>query len=357
MKQATERLEPGDARPGIALGLHGFGRIGRAIVRIATAYQAGSVVAVNEKHADSANLRYLLRYDSVYGRWDHQIAAHPVGWTIDDVPVRVTHLSRFDEVGWGQTGARVVIDASTADIGRADYEEVLAKGVSTVVVTHISEAADITLVPGVNEDAYDPARHRIVSASTCDGMALAAVLGPIDRRYGIAGGSITTLHPALSYQNVLDQPLPALPKEYAAAYALGRASGTNLIAKETSAVSAVEAVLPDIAGRLQAMSFRVPTQAVSAAAVWLRLRHPADARGLESLFTDQPQALVEYTEDPVASTDITGVEQAAVVGGAMTAVMDGGFSLRLTVWYDNEWSYAAHVLRIIGLVAAPSMRF
>ncbi|WUI00402.1 hypothetical protein OHR68_00810 [Spirillospora sp. NBC_00431] len=353
MKQATGRLAPGDTRPGIALGLHGFGRIGRAIVRIAADRRAGSVVAVNEKHADSANLRYLLRYDSVYGRWGHQVAAHPAGWTIDGIPVRVTHLPRFDEVGWGQAGARVVVDASTADIGRADYERVLAEGVSTVVVTRISDAADITLIPGVNEDDYDPARHRIVSAGTCDGMALAAVLGPIDRRYGIAGGSITTLHPALSYQNMLDQPLPPLPKEYAAAYALGRASGTNLIAKETSAVPAVEAVLPDMAGRLHAMSFRVPTQAVSAAAVWLRLHRQADVRELESLFADRPNAIVGYTEDPVVSTDIIGVGQAAVVGGAMTAVMDDGFSLRLTVWYDNEWSYAAHVLRIIGQVAAP----
>ncbi len=331
------------------LGINGLGRIGRAVLR----QEHGSVRAVNDVIDDRDNLRYLLRFDSVYGRWEHDPRPCPQGWTIDGAQVAVSPFSRIDDVDWAGAGVGVVLDCSGSSAERAQYERILDTGVAAVVVTHLTDNADHTVAFGANEDTIDPARHRVVSAGTCDGTALAPVLHLVDGLAGIAGGSVTTLHPALAYQGVLDGPVPAgLPKEHAGAFGLGRATGSNVIPKETSAVRAAEAVLPRIAGRVRSMSYRVPTPAVSSAALWLRLERAMDADTLRRELDDRAGGgVLAVSDEELVSTDVVGTPHAATVDWRFTEVHDDGRLLRLVLWYDNEWGYAAHVLRLAAALS------
>jgi glyceraldehyde 3-phosphate dehydrogenase len=341
----------------IALGIHGFGRIGRAVMRAAVQSPDVAVVAVNDIHPDLENRGYLLRYDSVYGRFPAPIASGPHGWTVDGTDVALLCEPVISHVDWREIGVDVVVDAATTRAARSAYAAVLEAGTPAVLVTSSFDDADATVIRGVNERGYDPARHRLLAASTCDGTALAPVLDAVDRAFGVAAGVVTTLHPWLSYQPVVDAAVPrgSLAPDYWAEYGLGRAAPLNLIPKETTALAAVSSVLPELAARIECLSFRVPLPSVCAAQLVLtldsRLSRNDLNEALEAAATERDP--IRFETEPLVSADFLG-ERAAVVVDARWSKVAGERTATFVVWYDNEYGYAESVLGLARLVAAPA---
>lgn len=324
------------------LGVHGFGRIGRAIIRASLSQRRAYVCAINEKHPDDANLLYLLKYDSVYGRLSHKIAHDGPVWVVGDMVMTRHDATNIDDVPWAAAGAEVVIDASGQG-SRRQYERVLRSGIRVVLVTRQFEQADRTCIPGV-DDHVDGPLSGVVSTSTCDANALALVMDKL-RPFGPGEGSVTTLHPWLGEQALLDRPAASgVPAEYG----LGRSAPVNLIPKSTSAARAAATVVPE-AALLYAMSFRTPTHSVSCLDLTLRLTGAADrlsTRELNQLYlrSSTERSPLQYSTDPLVSSDLVGTSAGAVVDGRWTRRLSRDL-FKVVAWYDNEFGYASQVLR------------
>jgi glyceraldehyde 3-phosphate dehydrogenase (phosphorylating) len=335
------------------VGINGFGRIGRAIFRANTSTSTVQVVALNDSHPDRENLRYLLQYDSVHGQLGSLIDAADDGWLVDGCYVRTFSDSDVAGPDWSSEGVDVLIDSAGAEPDRAAYESVLDSGVAAVLVTSSRADADVTLLRGVNEQEYDPERQRIVSTSTCDAMALAPVLFALERHFGIASGLVTTLHPWLGYQNLVDAPLPrdGVPSAHWSEYGLGRSAPMNLIPKETSVIGAIASVLPDVAARFDSFSFRVPLPAVCVAQVTAVLETATTASEVNDLFRtlNEDGFPVALRTDACVSSDFVGERMSAVVDGRWSKVVRKR-TVGLIVWYDNEFGYAANVLELVRSV-------
>jgi glyceraldehyde 3-phosphate dehydrogenase len=325
------------------IGINGFGRIGRAIQRTTMSNGSAAVGLINDQHSDDNNLRYLLKYDSVHGRLPEPVISDGDTWIIGDVPVKRCRQTDIHEVAWADHGVEIVIDAS--GVGRREqYDKIIASGVRAVIVTRQFAQADRTIIPGVSPDPSRPVSG-IVSASTCDGNALALVMHRL-QEFGFAAGSVTTLHPWLNDQTLLDRPVE---EDGAGNYGLGRSAVTNVIPKETSAAQAAAAVIPE-ASQLCAISFRVPTQNVSCLDLTFRLTEADGEMSPEFLNCIFKKAArsgspLQYTIEPLVSGDYSGCDAGATVDGRWTRrVADDWF--KIVAWYDNEIGYANQVLRV-----------
>jgi glyceraldehyde 3-phosphate dehydrogenase len=337
------------------VGLNGFGRIGRAIYRINNEKQSCEVVAVNDINPDTENMAYLLRYDSTYGRFDGNIEVDEPHLIVDGQKIRVTHERKIEDVDWAKLGVDLVIDASGVHDNVLAAKALTESGVRKVVVTHSPPEVDQTLVLGVNEASYDPDRHHVVSSSICDAVAAAPVLKHINDAIGVQTGFLTTLHPWLAYQNLLDGPSMswAMPGALYQHYAIGRASPGSLIPKPTTAIEATLKVLPELTGAMQCMSFRIPTQTVGSANLYLSLKRSTTVDEVEALFKTvegtQRWPIIHNTREPLVSVDVAGTEFSAVVDHRWTALSDGSH-LFLVLWYDNEWGYCSRVVDLVSFL-------
>ncbi|HEX8102426.1 MAG TPA: glyceraldehyde 3-phosphate dehydrogenase NAD-binding domain-containing protein [Solirubrobacteraceae bacterium] len=340
------------------IGLNGFGRIGRAVLRASRHFSGLRVVHVNDTQPDRENLRYLLAHDSVYGPYPGTVerVADDL-WLIEGTPVHLSSKEAIGDVDWIDHGVDVVVDAAGTHPDRDGFERVIERGVGSVIVTAPHDAeTDATVIWGVNQNAYRPAQHTVVSASSCDGNALAPLLSVLDESYGCASGSVTTLHPWLNYQPVLDGPCArgGMPPGYLGDYDMGRSAASNVIGKRTSALGAVASVLPALAPRFTALSFRIPTAIVCVAHVTANLASDADPDALNALFArlaNDPDAGLGFNTEPLVSSDFSGTLRAGVVDGRFTGVV-GGRTATVTVWYDNEHGYASNVVRLAALMGA-----
>ncbi len=349
----------------LKVGINGFGRIGRTLFRQALDRSDVTVVAINDLGNNPANLHYMLRYDSIHGRLKHRVelrehAAADKDWTVteihvNDLPVKVFSEDRLENVPWNELDVDIVIDATGNGRNLAHARAVLGESVKRVVFTNSPNAhVDFTFVFDVNDDAFDPDRHRVVAASICDAVGLAPIISRVHRRYGISGGFITTLHPWLGYQNLLDgKPSSTEFKERPDIYeastyqVMGRSSVGTLIPKSTSAVAAIEHLIPAIKGRLRGMSFRVPTDVVASGVAMLELAEPTTTEEVrEFLRTTVRPPYSSYTEEPLISVDYKHSEESCVVDGKWVEVVNGRM-LRVVTWYDNEWGYSARVLDVV----------
>ena len=334
------------------VGLNGFGRIGRAIYRINNQKQFCEIVAVNDINPDTENMAYLLRYDSTYGRFDGKVEVDEPHLIVNEQKIRVSHERRIEDVDWAKLGVDIVIDASGVHDNVLAAKGLMTRGVRKVVVTHSPPEVDQTLVLGVNEDSYDPERHDVVSGSICDAVAAAPVLMHLNNAIGVRTGFLTTLHPWLAYQNLLDGPSIswAVPGALYQNYAIGRASPGSLIPKPTSAIEATLRVLPELTGAMQCMSFRIPTQTVGSANLYLGLERSTTVEEVEELFNTvegaQRWPIIHNTREPLVSVDFAGTEFSAVVDHRWTAIGDGKH-LFLVLWYDNEWGYCSRIVDLV----------
>lgn len=342
----------------LKIGINGLGRIGRAILRITLERTDMQVVAVNDINPDIHNLAYLVKYDSTYGKLAHAVAAEGNELVIgNEKRFAVSHLPQIDQVPWEQHGVDVVVDAS----GVAKNLQ-LARGlkgrVRHCVATHAPAAdqVDRTIIMGANHQVFDPARDFLIASSICDANALAPVVRVLDEQFGIEHGFLTTLHPWLNYQNLLDGPSIsyATPGQIHDYYALGRASQGSLIPKTTSAVHATEKVLPQLKGKLLSMSYRIPTAIVSTAdlSVCLGRKTSADAvkQALLAAEREQHWKTIHNSDEALVSVDFRGSPYSAIVDHRWIMMNDRNF-LKVVLWYDNEWGYSYSVVELLDYLA------
>ncbi|HLF58169.1 MAG TPA: glyceraldehyde 3-phosphate dehydrogenase NAD-binding domain-containing protein [Alphaproteobacteria bacterium] len=340
------------------LGINGFGRIGRCIARLASASADIEIAAVNDLASDIANLAYLYNYDSTYGRSPLRAEADPARREIAIGGTTITFFSRASatDVPWEDAGVDILVDATgiAANVV-ADRELTAASRVKRVIVTHSPDSGvDRYLIMGVNDSAYDAEHDRVVSASICDANAIAHPLQALDAHYGIESGFVTTLHPWLSYQNLVDAPASwqSRPGLYWADFSLGRMSTGTLIPKNTTAVSVLRPVLPDLATKLAGFSYRTPTHIVCSADLTLRLSADTTADELLEFLSQnfQGSPYVGINFESLVGTDYLGDPHSAIIDAQWLNVI-GGRMIKLVLWYDNEFGYSNRVIDIARMMA------
>jgi glyceraldehyde 3-phosphate dehydrogenase len=333
----------------------GLGRIGRALFRINQQRKVFDIVAINDINPDPGNLAYLLQYDSEYGRLGEKVTAKNGKLHVDGKTIEIFNRKNIEDVPWADLDVDVVLDSSGVHHNVAAARSLIESGVRKVVITHSPEEVDLTLVLGANESAYDPKRHHVVASSICDAVAIAPVMKVVNETFGLESGFVTTLHPWLSYQNLLDGPSVswAWPGRIYHHYAIGRASPQALIPKPTTAVEATLKVLPKLRGALRCMSFRVPTPVVGAANLYLRLKKDTTLKAVHDMFEKaarrQKWPILNCMDEPLISVDFVGAEYSATVDHRWTDLA-GSRHLYVVLWYDNEWGYSSHALHVADYV-------
>jgi len=325
----------------VKLGINGFGRIGRVLFRATWGTPDVEIVAVNDL-TDAATLGHLLKYDSVHGIFGHEVVAKADRFFVDGRPIRVLAQREPGSLPWRELGVDVVVESTGRFVDRASAGKHLEAGAGKVVITAPAKDPDVTLVLGVNEDRYQPARHHIVSNASCTTNCLATVTKVLLDRFGVRRGYCTTVH---SYTN--DQPIHDFPHRD---LRRARAGALSMIPTTTGAAKAVGLVLPSLQGKLDGIAIRVPTANVSVVDLTAELERPASVQAINEAFRAAavgPLAnILAYTDEPLVSVDFNGNPHSAIVDGPSTAVIDGGLA-KVLAWYDNEWGYSCRVRDLI----------
>lgn len=338
----------------IRVGINGFGRIGRALFRINLLHKEYEIVAINDIDPDIDNMAYLLKYDSTYGKlFNNKISRENDFLIVDDKKIKIYNHKNIKNVPWNYHDIDVVIDSSGVFDNVVGSNELVANQiVKKVIVTHSPKSdIDITLMIGVNDYEYDINTHNVISSSICDANAVTPFYHLIEQKFGIEVGEVTTMHPWLSYQNVLDGNLQSVssPGHFWNDYALGRNSTVSLIPKDTSLVAAMQKVKPGVDKIIDAMSFRTPTAIVSAADGSFYLKNDTTIEEIveciEQFNIKYPNVL-QYDNKSLVSIDYIANENAAIVDGRWLKILNKRL-LKFVLWYDNEWGYAKRTYNII----------
>jgi glyceraldehyde 3-phosphate dehydrogenase len=325
----------------IKVGINGFGRIGRNIMRAAIDDPDIEFVAVNDL-TDAATLAHLLKYDSVLGNISATIEASGDRIRVNDGQFQV--LSRRDpaELPWKALGVDMVFEATGLFTDRDGASKHLAAGARKVIITAPAKGPDVTLVIGVNDEAYDAGRHHIISNASCTTNCLAPVAKVLHDSFGIERGWMTTVHAYTNDQNLLDLPHKDLRR--------ARAAAVSIIPTTTGAAAAVGLVLPELKGRLDGIAMRVPTPNVSVVDLVAQLRTKASADEVNAAFkaaADGPlKGIMQFSEAPLVSIDFRGNAHSSIVDAAYTKSMDGDF-VKVLAWYDNEWGYSSRCVDLL----------
>ena len=330
------------------VGINGFGRIGRLVYRACSADPDIEVVAVNDL-TDAKTLAHLLRYDSIHGRFGNEVVAHDDGFTVDGTKVKV--LSERDPAAlpWGDLGVEVVVESTgfftDANKARAHIDA----GARKVLISAPASNEDITIVLGVNEGEYDPATHHIVSNASCTTNCLAPVAKVLRDEFGMARGFMNTIHSYTNDQVTLDAPHKDLRR--------ARAAAVSIIPTSTGAAKAIGLVMPDMKGKLDGMSMRVPTPDGSVVDLVAELERDVTADEINAAMkaaAEGPMAgILEYCTDPIVSADVIGNAASSVFDSLQTMVMGGsGNFVKCVAWYDNEWGYSCRVADLVKVLVA-----
>lgn len=343
----------------LKVGINGLGRIGRAIFRSNLNKKAFKVVAVNDINPDLGNIVYQLNYDTLYDRLDEKFDFEKDYMYSDHNQVKVFHERNIDEVDWKSCDVDIVIDASgiLENVLRAK-KAIEKQNLRKVVVTHSPNEVDFTMVLGANEDKLDLEKHDVISSSICDATALGPVVKLIKDNFGIKSGFITTLHPWLNYQNLMDGPASSwsVPGEIYHHYALGRSAIGNMIPKPTSALGATCKVVDDIDETIiGSFSMRTPTAIVGSADITLNLKNKATKdevlEVLHNYENNQKWDVIHNNIEPLVSLDFKKSEYSAIVDNRWTEVIQDEV-LKLVLWYDNEWGYSTRVVEQVAYIAS-----
>jgi glyceraldehyde 3-phosphate dehydrogenase len=333
----------------IKVGINGFGRIGRNIMRAAMAYDEIDIVAVNDL-TDAATLAHLLKYDSILGNLKADIKADKDRITVDGDQFQVLAQKDPAQLPWKSLGVDIVFESTGRFTNRDDAAKHLAAGAKKVIITAPAKGPDVTLVMGVNEGAYDPSKHQILSNASCTTNCLAPIAKVLHESFGIKKGWMTTVHAYTNDQQLLDLPHKDLRR--------ARAAALSVIPTTTGAASAVGEVLPALKGKLDGIALRVPTPNVSVVDLNALLDKTATAQDVNGAFkaaADGPlKGILEYVTAPLVSIDFRGNPHSAMLDAAYTKVMDGDF-VKVIAWYDNEWGYSSRCVDLIRYMAGQGL--
>ena len=332
----------------IRVAINGFGRIGRNVLRAAK--QSGDTtldfVAVNDL-TDSETLAHLLKYDSVHGPYPGTVEVSATGLIVDGDEVAVFSERDPGNLPWAELGVDVVVESTGLFRTRELASKHLEAGARKVIISAPAKGEDITIVLGVNHEAYDPDNHDIISNASCTTNCLAPVAKVLSERFGFVRGLVTTIHAYTSGQAVLDGPHKDLRR--------ARAAALSMIPTTTGAARAISLVLPELEGKLDGMAIRVPTPDVSVVDLVAELGTDVAAGQVNDAFkaaaaTDLA-GILKVEEQPLVSVDFTGEPASSVVDAPSTAVM-GGRMVKVLAWYDNEWGYSSRVVDLVGYVGS-----
>lgn len=327
------------------LAINGFGRIGRMVCRRALGNPYLNLVAINASY-DAATLAHLLRYDTTHGRFEGTIETEPDALIINGHRVLLVHERDAAKLPWRALGVDIVVEATGKFKDRPKAALHLASGASKVIITTASKDPDITVVVGVNDEAYDPARHDVIAAASCTTNCLAPIAKLLHNRWGIISGLMTTVHSYTNDQNILDNPHKDLRR--------ARGAAQSIIPTTTGAAKAVAQVLPELTGKLNGFALRVPTPDVSVVDLVARLQQPVTVAEVNALFraaAEGPyQGVLGFTDEPLVSSDFCGDDRSSIVDGTSTMVGPDNL-VKVVAWYDNEWGYSCRVVDLAALVA------
>jgi glyceraldehyde 3-phosphate dehydrogenase (phosphorylating) len=330
----------------IAVGINGFGRIGRSVFRILSDREDVEVVAINDLY-DNDQLAYLLRFDTVMGPFGKAVSTDADSMTVDGRRIRMTEERDPSKIGWGALGARIVVESTGVLRTRAKLEGHLAAGAERVILTvPPKDEIDAMIVIGVNDETLSPA-HRLVSNASCTTNCLAPVAKILDEHFGIEEGFMTTVHAYTNDQRLADVPHKDLRRS--------RAAAANIIPTTTGAARAVGKVLPRLRGKLDGLAMRVPVPDGSIVDLSCRLRRAVRAGdvndAVRAAAAGPMKGIVEYSEVPLVSSDIIGNSHSAIFDALSTSASGDGY-LKAVAWYDNEWGYSNRVVDLIDRMAA-----
>jgi glyceraldehyde 3-phosphate dehydrogenase len=333
----------------VKVGINGFGRIGRNVFRAAHAAGADvEFVAVNDL-VDTATMAHLLKYDSILGRFPGEVVAGEGGITVDGRELKT--LSERDPAAlpWGELGVDVVIESTGFFTGRADAAKHLEAGAKKVIISAPATEPDVTVALGVNFDTeYDPEQHHIISNASCTTNCLAPLAKVLHEEFGIEQGLMTTIHAYTADQRLQDMPHKD-PRR-------SRAAALNLIPTTTGAAKAVGLVLPELNGKLNGFSMRAPVPTGSAVDLVFTTPNPLEPAqinaALKAAAEGPMKGILDYTEDPIVSTDIVGDPHSSIVDAPSTMVIGDGRLVKVISWYDNEWGYSNRCVELAGKVLA-----
>jgi glyceraldehyde 3-phosphate dehydrogenase len=333
----------------IKVGINGFGRIGRNILRAAMAHDDIDIVAVNDL-TDAKTLAHLLKYDSILGNLSADITAAGDGITVDGDAFKVLAERDPAALPWKSLGVDVVFEATGKFTKRDDAAKHVAGGAKRVIITAPAKGPDVTVVMGVNHETYDPAKHTIISNASCTTNCLAPVAKVLHDNFGITRGWMTTIHAYTNDQNLLDLPHKDLRR--------ARAAALSMIPTTTGAASAVGEVLPALKGKLDGVAVRVPTPNVSLVDLAAELEKTTTGEAVNAAFqaaANGPlKGILQYVTEPLVSIDFRGNPHSAMVDAPYTKVMDGNF-VKVFAWYDNEWGYSSRCIDLIKYMASKGL--
>lgn len=330
---------------GLRVGINGFGRIGRNFYRAAFGDKRFEIAAINDITAP-AMLAHLLKHDSVLGSFGAQVTADVNAIVVNGARIPVSSQPDPARIDWVEAGVGLVAECSGKFSNREGASLHLRGGVRKVVISAPAGDADVTLVPGVNDAAYQPAQHRIISNASCTTNCLAPIAKVLHQTFGIVAGTMTTVHSYTNDQRILDLPHKDMRR--------ARAAAINMIPTSTGAAKALHLVLPELKGKLDGYSLRVPTPDVSLVdlGVWVEKTATVESvNGALRAAADGPmRGILGYEEEELVSSDYRGDDRSAIVDAKLTRVMGGHF-VKAVAWYDNEWGYSCRLRDLIARIA------
>jgi glyceraldehyde 3-phosphate dehydrogenase len=328
----------------VKVGINGFGRIGRNVLRAAIGNAEIDFVAVNDL-TSPATLAHLLKYDSILGNLPNEIKSGEDFISVDGKKIKVYAEKDPAKLTWADVGAQVVVESTGRFTDAAVAKAHLGPTVKKVIITAPATNEDFTIVLGVNEDKYDPAKHNILSNASCTTNCLAPVVKVLIKEFGIVSGIMTTIHSYTNDQVILDFPHKDLRR--------ARAAALNMIPSSTGAAKALKLVIPETAGKLDGFAIRIPTPNVSIVDLTFISEKKTDVKAvnaaLKAAAEGPMKGILGYDENQLVSSDFKGDKRSSIVDGLLTKVV--GQSVKVLSWYDNEWGYSNRVVDLIGFLA------
>ena len=328
----------------VKVGINGFGRIGRNVLRAALGNKEIDFVAVNDL-TSPATLAHLLKYDSILGNLPNEIAAGDDYISIDGKKIKVYAEKDPAKLPWDTVGAQIVVESTGRFTDATQAKAHLGSTVKKVIISAPAKNEDITIVLGVNQDKYDPAKHNIISNASCTTNCLAPVVKVLLENFGIVSGIMTTIHSYTNDQVILDFPHKDLRR--------ARAAALSMIPTSTGAAKALKLVIPEVAGKLDGFAIRVPTPNVSVVDLTIVPEKPATAEAINAAMKAASEGALKgilgYETNELVSSDFKGDRRSSIFDSGLTKVV--GNSAKVISWYDNEWGYSNRVVDLIGFLA------
>ncbi len=329
------------------IGINGFGRIGRQILRAVNENHTGKleVVALNDL-TDTRTNAHLLRYDSTYGAYPGKVEATEDAIVVDGKPVKVLSERDPGKIAWADYGVEVVVESTGLFTDAAKAAAHLESGAKKVIISAPAKGEDVTIVLGVNESHYDPKKHRVISNASCTTNCIAPVVKVLHESFGVEKGLMSTIHAYTNDQRILDQFHSDLRR--------ARTAAMNIIPTTTGAAKAVTVVIPELAGRIHGMAYRVPVATVSVVDFVAMLGKDVTVNEINEAFkkaaAGRLKGILEFCEEELVSMDFKG-NPASAIFDAPTTIVIGGNMVKVLAWYDNEWAYSCRVADLVAFIA------